>query len=262
MKIVAIVQARMGSTRLPGKVLMDIAGKPALWHVINRLKQSKLINEIVIATTRKPEDQVIINLAADTGVKSHAGSEEDVLDRYFQAAKKYNADIIVRVTSDCPLLDPVIVDKVIGYFLENNYDYVSNTWSSAQGERKQTYPVGLDTEVFSLAVLEKAWKEAKLPSEREHVTPYIWKNYKLFRIGHVGYDKDLYYMRWTLDYDKDLIFIREVYKQLSCKGLTFNSDDVIALIQNNPQLNDINKGIAKNEGYFTSLQKDKQCAVK
>jgi spore coat polysaccharide biosynthesis protein SpsF len=258
MHIVAIIQARMGSTRLPGKVLKDIAGKPVLWHEINRLKETKLINEIVVATTRKAEDQQIITLAADSGVKSYAGNEEDVLDRYYQAAKKYRADVIVRVTSDCPLLDPDIVDEVIRYFSENTFDYVSNTWASAQGDSKQTYPVGLDTEVFSFEALKRAWKEAKLPSEREHVTPYIWKNSKLFKIGHVGYRKDLYYMRWTLDYDKDLLFIREVYKQLSNRGLTFRSGEIISLLEKNPELLDLNKGVTKNEGYIKSLEKDKQ----
>jgi spore coat polysaccharide biosynthesis protein SpsF (cytidylyltransferase family) len=262
MRIVAIVQARMGSTRLPGKVLKDIAGKPALWHVINRLKESRLIDEIVIATTVKAEDQAIVTLAADSGVKSYSGSEDDVLDRYFQAAKKYCADVIVRVTSDCPLLDPDIVDDVVKYFLENCYDYVSNTWASAQGDSKQTYPVGLDTEVFSFKVLERAWTDAKLPSEREHVTPFIWKNFALFRIGHVDNDEDLYYMRWTLDYERDLLFIREVYKQLSSKGLTFRSNEIISLLEKNPELLELNKGVVKNEGYFKSLEKDKQCSIK
>jgi spore coat polysaccharide biosynthesis protein SpsF len=262
MRVVAIVQARMGSTRLPGKVLKDIAGKPTLWHVINRLKESQLIDQIVIATTAKAEDQAIVALAADSGVKSYVGAEDDVLDRYFQAAKKYRADVIVRVTSDCPLLDPDIVDKVIKYFMENSYEYVSNTWSSAQGDSKQTYPVGLDTEVFSFEAIERAWKDAKLLSEREHVTPFIWKNSKIFKIGHVGYDKDLYYMRWTLDYEKDLLFIREVYKRLSNKGLTFRSGEIISLLEKNPELLELNKDIAKNEGYFKSLEKDKQSTIK
>jgi spore coat polysaccharide biosynthesis protein SpsF len=206
-KIIAIVQARLGASRLPGKTMMDIMGKPMLWHVINRLKQSRRLTDIVIATTTNEKDKAIIRLARESNVKNYAGSEEDVLDRYYQAAIKFKADIIVRITSDCPLIDPEIVDKVIEYFLSGNFDFVSNTM-------QPTYPDGLDTEVFSLGSLQRVWKEAKLKSEREHVTPYLWKHPELFIIGNVKNDTDLSRFRWTVDIDEDLQFVREIYQRL------------------------------------------------
>lgn len=256
-KVVTIVQARMGSTRLPGKVLKNIVGRPVLWHVINRLKESDLTDQIVVATTTKAEDIAIVNLVKSVGVECYTGSEADVLDRYFQAAKLYNATTIVRVTSDCPLIDPEMVDNVILFFKKNNFDYVSNTWTSAKNDCNETCPAGLDTEVFSFGALEKAWEDAKLQSEREHVTPYIWKHSDLFRIGHFRCSNDLSFMRLTLDYEEDLIFITEVYNRLSKKGLTFRSDEILALVEASPDLVNLNKGRARNEGYLKSLEKDK-----
>ena len=156
----------MGSTRLPGKVLMELEGKPLLQRVVERVKRAKKIDEIIIATTKNKEDKKLTEFAEKLKVKSYAGSEDDVLDRYYQAAKKFGAENIVRITSDCPLIDPEIVDDIISYYLNNDFDYVSNTISP-------TYPDGLDTEVFSFKALERAWKEAKKGFEREHVTPYI-----------------------------------------------------------------------------------------
>ena len=257
-RTVAIVQARMGSTRLPQKVLRDIVGKPLLWHMINRLKKAKLIDEIMLATTTKEEDEPIIKLAKDNDVKSYAGSEEDVLDRYHQAARIHKVNVIARITADCPLIDPDVVDKVVKYFLDNDFDYVSNTCVGVRVDCKPTYPDGLDTEVFSFDALERAWKEAKLPSEREHVTPYIWKHSTIFKVGCIGYDEDLSHMRWTVDYEEDLMFVREVYKRLYRKGAIFHMKEILTLLSAHPELMDINRGIIKNEGYFESLEKDKR----
>ena len=256
-KIVGIIQARMSSTRLPGKVLKNIAGKPVLWHVINRLKLTNLVNEIVIATTVNLSDKSIVCFAQEIGIPSYAGSETDVLDRYYQAAKKQKADVIVRITSDCPLLDPEVVDSVISHYLKNNFDYVSNTCVTSNAGCKPTFPDGLDTEVFSFSALEKAWKNAKLASEREHVTPYIWKNKDLFKIGHVSYPIDLSALRLTLDYEQDLLFINEIYRHLSAKGFNFGIKDILALLDQYPELKDINKAKTRNEGYFKSLEADK-----
>ena len=255
--VVAIVLARVGSTRLTQKVLKDIVGKPLLWHVINRLKKAKLIDEIVVATTTKEEDEPIIKLAKDNDVKSYAGSEEDVLDRCYQAAKIHKADVIVRITADCPLIDPNVVDKVINYFLDNDFDYASNTNVGVRVLCKQAYPDGLDTEVFSFDALERAWKEAKLPSEREHVTPYIWKHSGVFKVGSIECDEDLSHMRWTVDYEEDLMFVREVYKRLYRKGEIFHMKDILTLLRVHPELMNINREIMRNEGYFKSLEKDK-----
>lgn len=254
-KVVAIVQARMGSTRLPQKVFKEIDGRPMLWHVVDRLKRAKLIDEIVVATTTKEEDKLIIQLAKDSNVEGYAGSEKDVLDRYYQAARTYKTDIIVRITADCPLIDPEVVDKVIKYFLEGDFDYVSNTNVGARMAHKQTYPVGLDTEVFSFNALQRAWNEAKMLSEREHVTPYIWKNPKIFKVSSVEYGEDLSHIRLTVDYEQDLRFVREIYRRLHKDGEIFCMKEILTLLSEHAELMDINKGIVRNEGYFKSSKK-------
>ena len=249
-KIIAIVQARMASTRLPGKVMTKISGKNMLWHVVKRVQYAKKIDDIVVATTSLKEDEKILKLTSEMGVKSYAGSEDDVLDRCYKAAKKYHADIIVRITGDCPVMDPHIVDKVVQYFLENRYDYVSNTI-------KPTYPDGLDVEVFSYNALEKAWKEAKLLSEREHVTPYFKKHPEKFRVGNVENDVDLSHLRWTVDENKDLEFIKEIFQRLYNKKSIFFMEDILQLLEEYPELKEINAEFKRNEGYLRSLKKDK-----
>lgn len=249
-KVVLIIQARVGSTRLPGKVLKDISGKPMLWHVINRVKKAKLINQIILATTNKKEGLPLIEIASEEGIESYAGSEEDVLDRYFQAATKYKADVIVRITADCPLIDPKVMDKAIEHFMKGNFDYVTNTI-------KYTYPDGLDVEVFSYNALKKAWTEAKFPSEREHVTSYMRKHIEKFKIENVENDENIGHLRWTVDEEKDLEFVREVYKNLYKEGEIFYMEDVLKLLKEKPELVEINKKIIRNEGYLKSLEKDK-----
>jgi spore coat polysaccharide biosynthesis protein SpsF (cytidylyltransferase family) len=256
-KVVAIIQARMSSSRLPGKVLKKIVGEPVLWHVINRLKEAKLVDAILVATTSNALDKPLINLMHSIGIQSYAGSEQDVLDRYYQASKISRADVVVRITSDCPLLDPKVVDTVISYFLNNDFDYASNTCGGFNSGCKETYPDGLDTEVFSFAALENAWKNAVLQSEREHVTAFIWKNPAIFKIGHVVYPKDLSKMRWTVDYEQDFLFVSEIYNRLSKKGLTFGMDDILSLLETHPELTNINSNIMRNEGYLKSLKEDK-----
>ena len=237
-RVVVIIQARMKSTRLPGKVLKTIAGKPMLAHVIERLKDTKLVNGIAIATTVKEEDRIILKLANDSGVKNFAGSEEDVLDRYYQAAKRYPADVIVRITSDCPLIDPEVVDKVIAFYLREKdmVGYVSNSL-------RRSYPRGLDTEVFSFEVLKRAWQEAKEPHQREHVTPYICEHPEIFHLANVENSEDLSYMRWTVDEERDLEFVREVYKRLYKEGEIFLMEDILTLLRKEPQLMEINKNV-------------------
>jgi spore coat polysaccharide biosynthesis protein SpsF len=235
--IVAIVQARMTSERLPGKVLMNILGKPVLWHVVTRLNGSELIEKVVVATTTNETDIPIIRFCDEMGIGVYAGSEENVLDRYYKAASHFSATVIVRITADCPLIDPKIVDRVIQYYLENKdkFDYVSTNHPT-------TFPDGLDTEVFSFEALEKAWKNAKKQYEREHVTPYIWDQPEKFRIGNVENDEDLSATeRWTLDYEEDLEFIRAIYANLYKEGKIFGMEDVLKLLKKKPELRDINK---------------------
>jgi len=248
-RILAIIQARMGSTRLPGKTLADIAGKPLLEHIINRVKASKTINGIVVATTNQPEDKPIYELASALGVKCYLGNSEDVLDRFYQAAKQTLADIIVRITADDPFKDPVVIDIITSYLITNReLDYVSNTI-------EPTYPEGLDVEAFRFGALERAWKEAKLPSEREHVTPYIWKNQDKFRIYNIKNDIDISHFRWTIDYYEDLCFAREIYNRLSNKGI-FLMQDILEILQAESDLTRINANIERNIGYKLSIKKD------
>jgi len=250
-KVVAIIQARMGSTRLPGKVLKEIVGKPMLWHVINRVKNAKELDDIVIATTDLKEDTQILELASEIGVKTYAGSENDVLDRYYQAAIMSKTDVIVRITADCPLADPKLIDQVVKYYIINDFDYVSTSI-------KPTYPDGIDVEVFSFAALEKSWSEAKLASEREHVTPYIWKNPNIFKIKNYENNFDNSYIRWSVDEQCDLEFVREIYNRLYAKKPRFYMEDVLDLLRKSPELMSINEGIVRNEGYLKSLKEDEE----
>src|SRR5207245_2630068 len=192
--IAAIVQARMGSTRLPGKTLADVAGKPMLARLVERARRIPGVERVIIATTEKPADEAILRFAADHDLPAYAGSEEDVLDRFYQAARRFGVSVVVRVTPDCPLLDPAVAGLVLRRFLDaaGELDYASNT-------QPPTFPDGQDTEVFSAAALARAWREARLPSEREHVTPYIWKHPDRFRLANVRHAADLARMRWTVD---------------------------------------------------------------
>jgi spore coat polysaccharide biosynthesis protein SpsF len=231
--IVAIIQARMCSTRLPGKVMKDISGKPMLWHVIYRVKYSKLINKIVVATSTNKEDDIIENFCKENRILFYRGDEEDVLKRYYEAAKIYNGNKIVRITSDCPLIDPEIVDIVIKEHLKDEVDYTSNTI-------ERTFPRGLDTEVFNFEALERANEMAKEKYQREHVTIFIYENPHLFKIKNVRNFKDLSHLRWTVDEERDLIFVREIYKRLY-KGNIFFMRDILEVLEKEPDLKRINE---------------------
>lgn len=249
--ITALIQARLGSIRLPGKTLMLIEGKSLLGHLVNRIKASRYVNDIVIATTTNERDNAIVEFAKAENLKIYRGSEDDVLDRFYQASVLYRLETIVRVTPDCPMLDPDVMDIVISKFSEGNYDYVSNVITP-------TFPDGLDTEVFSFRTLEKTWHEARLPSEREHVTAYILKHPELFRQFNVKREgEDISWMRWTVDTQKDLEFVKEIFIRLKGRGI-FHMDDVIEVLRENPDLLKINSGIIRNEGYFKSLKKDEE----
>ena len=242
MKIVAIIQARMGSTRLPGKVMKEILGKPVILWDLDRISLSKLIDEIVVAIPYGKENDVIIDTIKEYNDKIviARGSEDDVLDRYYQAAVKANADVVVRITSDCPLIDPVVTDQVIKQFLDGDCDYCSNSTI-------RTYPRGLDTEVFSFKVLEAAWNEATKDYEREHVTPYIIENPDKFKLLNVVNDINLSHLRWTLDTKEDFEFITAVYKIIFPKKQLFLMDDVLELMDKEPELIDINRHIEQKK---------------
>lgn len=250
LKNLAIIQARMGSSRLPDKVLKDICGKPALWHVIHRVKKSKLIDEIVIATTIEKQDLKIVKFCADYGIRVFVGSEADVLDRYYQAARLFKADNVVRITSDCPLHDAKVIDAVIEKHLKEGNDYTSNTI-------EETFPDGLDCEVMKYSVLKDAWENASMTSEREHVTQYIIKNDKFQKNGLLN-PINKKEERWTLDTDADYKFITSVYKELYYKNPDFTSEDIYELLEEKPEIRQMNCGVVRNEGLLKSLNEDKK----
>jgi len=205
---IAIVQARMGSTRLPGKVLMDVAGRTMLERVVTRTGRAKLIRDVVVATTTNSRDDLIEALCKEKSWSCFRGSEDDVLDRYYQAASVYGPDDIVRITSDCPLTDPEVVDRVVQSFLEGqpNLDFVSNNMPT------RTFPLGLDVEVMQFSALEKAWRADKNPNWREHVTLYIYRHPELFTTRGIANDTDYSSMRWTVDTREDVEFVRRIYE--------------------------------------------------
>jgi spore coat polysaccharide biosynthesis protein SpsF len=232
MNVVAIIQARMGSSRLPGKVLMDISGASMLSRVVNRTKQAKLLNQIVVATSDRSIDDAVVREADQLGVLSFRGSENYVLDRYYKAAQLFNADIVVRITSDCPLIDPSIIDKVVRAFLKSGADYASNGLV-------RTYPRGLDVEAFTMSALTKAWQQASNPYERIHVTPYIYENPTIFKLLSVSDSHDYSNYRWTVDTPEDLEFVRKIYERLDDKT-SFSWHDILALCEKEPALTAIN----------------------
>lgn len=241
MKVTAIIQARMGSTRLPGKILKKVNGKPLLFYQLERIKGSKLIDEIVIATTTNHQDNEIVSFCEQYGVSYYRGSETDVLSRYFNTAVKFNADIIVRLTSDCPIIDVEVVDKTIQYFLELDYcDYVSNTL-------ERTFPRGLDTEVFSYIALEKAYKEAYLERDREHVTPYFYSNQNIFVVGSLKNNINYSKYRLTVDTEEDFELIKLIINALFSKKPNFTLIDIVKLMEKNPQWFNINSHIEQKK---------------
>jgi len=242
---VAVVQARMGSARFPGKVLEDVAGHPMLWHVVHRLRKAKLVDKVVVATTDRPLDDPIVDFCQDDGLACFRGDESDVLDRFYQAAKAHHADVVIRITADCPLIDPAVVDRVVERFQQGDCDYASNT-------SPYTYPDGLDTEVFSFAALERAWRDANKPSEREHVTPYL--RTQIFRNANVQSEIPVSpsQYRWTVDHPADLIFVRKVYAAFS-QNEDFGFREIFQFLKERPELTTIQAETITNEGYYKSL---------
>lgn len=238
-KIVAIVQARMGSTRLPGKVLKEVLSRPLLSYQIERMAKSKMIDELVIATTPNGNES-IIELCQKENISYFIGSEKDVLERYYLAAKKFQADIVVRMTSDCPLIDADIVDNVINMYKNNDFDYVSNT-------QIRTFPRGMDTEVFSFSALERAYKEAEIEYEHEHVTPYLYLNAEKFKIGQYIQDQDFNEIRLTVDTPEDFELIKRLFEKLYPINSKFSLEDILEVLKENPSWLEINKEIVQKK---------------
>ena len=257
MNVVAIVQARMESTRLPGKVLKDVVGKPVLWHIVNRLRAAKRVDKVVIAAPDSDANKPIINFAQENNIDYYAGSELDLLDRIYQAARKLKADVIVWITADCPLIDPEVVDTVVKYYLDNGDKFdVFSTFKPLQ--KRRPYPDGLDTMVFSFKTLEKMWQEVKAPFWREWFAASFSAYPEKYRYGTLPVKEDLSYLRWTLDYEDDLKFITEVYQRLYREDKIFLMEDVLRLLRQNPELMEINKGHTPEAAYMKVLEAKKE----
>ncbi len=242
-KIIAIIQARIGSTRLPGKVLMNVSGKPVLWHVVNRTSFSEGINDIVIAIPKSGENDILEKFARDNNFSFFRGSEEDLLSRYYNAAKEFNAGIIVRINSDNPLVDPRLIDLTVKEHLNTNADYTTSCTI------KKNLPIGLGTEVFNYSTLEKAYLETKKKSEREHVTPYIYFHPEIFKLKLVEIKGKLNRpeLRLTLDTKEDLKLIKRIFKCLYKENCMFYSEEIIDLLDKNSELKSINAKIKQKE---------------
>lgn len=244
-KVVVIVQARMGSERLPGKVMKELCGKTVLAHDIERIKQARQVDEIIIATTINKKDDKIEEEALKNKVKIFRGSEEDVLSRYYYAAEENNCaetDIIIRITSDCPLFDSQLLDNMIEFYQSHQYDFVTNVSSDSS---IRTFPRGLDTEIFSFSVLKNAWINAVKPYQREHVTPYLYENISsiYYFQNNINYSK----YRWTLDTKEDWELILAIYKNLYHGKHDFYLKDIIILMEKYPELYEINKNIEQKK---------------
>ena len=249
-----IIQARMGSNRLHGKVMELLDGKnPSLFYTINQLKSALKLDKIIVATTQLSEDDKIEEFSIKNGIECFRGESDNVLDRFYKCAKKYKLDTIVRITADSPLIDPEIMDLAIQIFNSDKYDYVHNKYP-------RTFPDGLDVEVFTFNVLEKAWKNAVLPSEKEHVTPYFRNHKEEFKIKSMNNEKNLSFHRWTLDYKEDLELIRKIIQQINHRPILMN--DIILLFNKEPSIFEINKMYLPNEGFQRSLEEDKKFLAK
>jgi spore coat polysaccharide biosynthesis protein SpsF len=251
MNIVTVVQARTSSHRLPNKVLLDLCGKPLLIRMVERIKRSLKAGLVVIATSINGEDDIIDNLSTSNGIECFRGSLNDLLDRHYKTAVWYKADAIVKIPSDCPLIDPRIIDQVIDHYLDSYpaFDYVSNLHPAS-------YPDGNDVEIISFNALETSWKEASLNFEREHTTPYIWENPDKFRIGNVIWESGFDYAtshRWTIDYEEDYQFISKVFDALFPENPSFGLYDILNLIKEQPDLAEINRKHSGKYWYINHL---------
>lgn len=249
MSVLAILQARTSSSRLPNKVMLPVLGEPMLAREIERIRRARRIDKLLVATSNHPADEVVATLCVALGVACHRGSLDDVLDRFITGARPLSPDWVVRLTGDCPLIDPQVIDEAIAKALDDEYDYVTNAL-------EPTYPDGLDVEVVRFDVLQIAGREANLKSEREHVTPFVYQRPDRFRICHLKSARDLSSMRWTVDTPADLEFVRAVYERLYPEHNDFGTSDVLALLSREPALEAINNNQIRNEGYRKSRMED------
>ncbi len=253
-RTVAVIQARMSSTRLPGKVLLPLDGRPMIAFMLERVRRARRIDEIVLATSTDASDDPLAALMATLGVACHRGSLNDVLARFAGAVQGRDADVVVRLTGDCPLIDPALINRVVDHLRSQQLDYVSNT-------DPPSYPDGLDVEAFTARALHEAVRQARLPSEREHVTPYLYGHRELFRVGGVSGAVDLSALRWTVDHADDLAVVRALVEALPA-GSARDADlfDLLRALDRHPALREANRH-GRNEGYQASLRQDAAAAT-
>ena len=244
-----MIQARTGSTRFPKKVLAKIGKKPMIWYIIERMKQVIGIDQIILVTTKNPQDKILLEIAKECEIFGFRGKTNDVLDRFYQCAIKFDADPIIRITGDCPLIDPIVVKNMLNYYKKKKFDYMTNVFPP-------TFPDGLDVEIFSFKTLARINHKAELKSDREHVTSYVKNHPDEFRIFNYENKQDLSHLRWTVDEKKDLDLIRLIYENMQHK-FVFYMKDVINIVKKNRNISLVNYGINRNEGYLISLKKDK-----
>ena len=249
MRIVSIIQARSGSSRLPDKIFARISGQPLLYHVVERIRASRNCDELIIATTEEQADDLVEDFAKAQNVRCFRGSTKNVLTRFYNAARDTDADIIARVTADDACKDPELLDHLIVELMERKYDYICNN-------QPPSYPEGLDLEAFTFQALEKTHREARLDYQREHVTPYMRENSDLFKTHNVANDRDLSHMRWTIDTSADLEFAREIYRHLYRKGKVFLMNDVLKLLERNPVVKDLMPKVERDWGLRISKENE------
>ncbi len=235
-RVIAIIQGRMGSSRLPGKILKDLGGKPMLAHVVERVCRAQTVHEVVVATTNDASDNEVAQFCRQEGIECYRGSLFDVLDRFYQAAKACRADVFVRITADCPLIDPGVIDQTVRAFFESGADFAANRLPPPW---KRTFPIGLDTEVCSFAALERAWREATQPHDREHVMPYLYEEEGRFKVKVVDAAQDQGHLRWTVDTAEDLAAMRALFTLLG-NDPPLSWLDVLAVWQQHPEIHPIN----------------------
>lgn len=242
-KNVAIIQARCSSTRFPNKIFADICGKPLIWHVINRLKFAKTVDKIILATTINPLDDKLYAWAIENNILVYRGSENDVLNRFYETVREYDADVIIRVTADDPFKEPLIIDQAVRKLQEANADFVCNNYPP-------TYPEGLDVEVFTRSALEIAELQSKSAFEREHVTQYFYHHPSDFKMLNISYQKYLSYLRWTIDTEKDFLMVQKIYSLLfKGEDEIFHMEDILNLIDKYPEIAQMNADVIRSEMY-------------
>lgn len=246
MSIVAVLQARMSSRRLPGKVLKPLLGKPMILRQIERLRRARAIDQLLLATSDEASDDPLAECCVAEGIPVFRGSLNDVLDRFYQAVSPLTPQHVVRLTADCPLADASVIDGIIAFHLAGGYDYSSNGL-------QPSFPDGLDVEIMRFAALHSAWREARLPGQREHVTPYLYQHPQQYRIGHYGQPNNLSALRWTVDEPADFELVERVYNALYPSNPAFTTADVLALLKQQPQLSVLNAAVPRHAGILAAL---------